>query len=66
MLKIILLIGYLAACAYILYRVYIDSEIEDRSDKEYIIGVIVGTMAWPVRFLVMVVCSAVDEYYDKE
>lgn len=66
MLRIILLIGYLAACAYISHRVYIDSEIEDRSDKKYIIGVIVGTMVWPVIFLVTVVCSAVDAYYDEE
>jgi len=66
MLKLILLIGYLMMVAYCVYQAYTDSEDEDPRDVNYIIGVAIASLLWPVIWLVMIICASVQAYYEDE
>lgn len=65
MLKV-LLIGYIIIVIYHLYQAYIDSEIEDQKDVEYILGLMVGSILWPLIWLVMIICATVEAYFEEE
>lgn len=66
MLRTILLIGYLIIGVYCLYRTYVESEIEDRRDFKYIIGIAMTSMFWPLIYLITVALVTIEDYYEEE